>query len=61
VGCGVIARTTGAVGATRAVPVQIEGDPDHPANLGALCSKGAALEETLGLEGRLLTPRVRGR
>ena len=36
------------------------GDPDHPANLGRLCSKGAALGETLGLEGRLLHPEIRG-
>ena len=31
----------------------------HPANFGALCSKGAALGETLGLDGRLLHPMVR--
>jgi len=37
------------------------GDPDHPANFGRLCSKGAALGDTLELEGRLLHPRVRGR
>ena len=55
VGCGVLARIDpqGAV--------QISGDPDHPANRGALCSKGAALGETLGLDGRLLTPRLHGR
>ncbi len=35
------------------------GDPDHPANLGRLCSKGFALGETLGLEGRLLHPMLR--
>jgi assimilatory nitrate reductase catalytic subunit len=39
---------------------EIQGDPDHPANRGALCSKGAALGETVGLQGRLLRPRVRG-
>ena len=33
----------------------------HPANFGRLCSKGAALGETLGLEGRLLHPMVRPR
>ena len=38
---------------------QVSGDPEHPANLGALCSKGSALGETLGLEGRLLRPRLR--
>ncbi len=40
---------------------EISGDPDHPANRGALCSKGAALGETVGLAGRLLRPAVRGR
>ena len=32
------------------------GDPQHPANNGQLCSKGSALGDTLGLEGRLLRP-----
>ena len=50
VGCGVLAGADGAV----------TGDPDHPANLGRLCSKGAALGETLGLEGRLLHPQIDG-
>jgi assimilatory nitrate reductase catalytic subunit len=53
VGCGVLAMPDGRGGAT------IAGDPDHPANFGRLCSKGAALGETLGLEGRLLHPMVR--
>ena len=39
----------------------VRGDPDHPANLGRLCSKGAALAETLGLEDRLLHPEVAGK
>ena len=37
----------------------IAGDPEHPANFGRLCSKGTALGETVGLEGRLLRPRDR--
>ncbi len=37
----------------------IAGDPAHPANFGRLCSKGSALGETLGLEGRLLHPMIR--
>src|SRR5229473_2481322 len=41
------------------VGVSIAGDPAHPANFGALCSKGAALGETLGLDGRLLHPMMR--
>jgi assimilatory nitrate reductase catalytic subunit len=39
---------------------QIQGDKTHPANFGRLCSKGSALGETLGLEGRLLRPRIDG-
>lgn len=54
VGCGVLVSTDEEGGVT------IKGDPDHPANLGRLCSKGAALGETLGLEGRLLYPQVDG-
>ena len=53
VGCGVLA-TPGPDN------VAIKGDPDHPANFGRLCSKGSALGETLGLEGRLLAPRIHG-
>jgi assimilatory nitrate reductase catalytic subunit len=52
VGCGIVATPTGA----RAVT--IEGDPNHPANAGKLCSKGTHLGETVGLEGRLLHPMI---
>ncbi|WP_294275328.1 nitrate reductase [uncultured Sphingomonas sp.] len=52
VGCGIRATVTGDR------TVQIEGDPDHPANRGRLCSKGTHLGETVGLEGRLLTPMI---
>jgi len=54
VGCGVIAarRADGSV--------TITGDPEHPANFGRLCSKGAALADTLGLEGRILHPLIDG-
>ena len=38
--------------------ISLRGDTAHPANLGRLCSKGAALGETLGLEGRLLYPEI---
>jgi assimilatory nitrate reductase catalytic subunit len=54
VGCGIIVRTD-ATGT-----LTIKGDPDHPANFGRLCSKGAALGETLDLDGRLLSPVVNG-
>jgi assimilatory nitrate reductase catalytic subunit len=54
VGCGVIAEVQAGG------EVSVRGDPDHPANLGRLCSKGTALAETLGLEERLLFPEVNG-
>jgi len=49
VGCGVLAEAG-----------RVAGDPAHPANFSRLCVKGAALEETLSLPGRLLRPRLRG-
>ncbi|MDQ6432810.1 molybdopterin-dependent oxidoreductase [Mesorhizobium sp. LHD-90] len=55
VGCGVLARVA-ADGS-----VAVRGDPDHPANRGRLCSKGSALGETLGLDGRLLHPEIGGK
>ena len=55
VGCGIAAEVTGA----RAVTIR--GDEHHPANRGALCSKGTHLGETVGLEGRLLHPMIGGR
>ena len=54
VGCGVLASVDQVGGVT------IKGDPEHPANFGRLCSKGAALGDTLGTEGRLLYPEVEG-
>jgi len=35
------------------------GDELHPANFGRLCVKGSALGETIGLDGRLLHPKMR--
>ncbi|CDX17682.1 Nitrate reductase [Mesorhizobium sp. ORS 3324] len=55
VGCGVLAGIAADGKAT------VRGDLDHPANFGRLCSKGSALGETLGLEGRLLQPEIQGR
>ena len=52
VGCGVLATPDGAGGAS------ISADPEHPANFGKLCSKGAALDETLGSAGRLMHPTI---
>jgi assimilatory nitrate reductase catalytic subunit len=54
VGCGLRAARAADGG------YEIRGDPEHPANLGRLCSKGAALGETLGLAERLLYPEIRG-
>jgi assimilatory nitrate reductase catalytic subunit len=51
VGCGLRIAADGA----------ISGDPDHPANYGRLCSKGAALADTLATDGRLLYPQIAGR
>jgi assimilatory nitrate reductase catalytic subunit len=51
VGCGVLVERVPGGFAVR-------GDPEHPANRGRLCSKGAALGETLGEEGRLLRPMI---
>jgi len=54
VGCGVLVhsqdgRITG-----------VEGDPEHPANHGRLCSKGRALADTArSLHGRVLQPELR--
>jgi len=53
VGCGLIALSDARGGTA------VEGDPNHPANFGKTCSKGAALGETLGLGGRLLHPMLR--
>lgn len=57
VGCGVIISATQEAWA-------VGGDPDHPANKGRLCSKGAALIDSLDAEAerdfRLLFPNVDG-
>ncbi|MBW6398643.1 molybdopterin-dependent oxidoreductase [Roseomonas sp. HJA6] len=55
VGCGIRATPDGRGGAT------IEGDGEHPANRGRMCSKGSALGETLSLTDRLLHPEVGGK
>ena len=54
VGCGIIATPDGAGGAA------VSGDKTHPANHGRLCVKGAALGETLAIDGRLLYPTIHG-
>ncbi|MDH5426279.1 MAG: molybdopterin-dependent oxidoreductase [Gammaproteobacteria bacterium] len=54
VGCGVIASLN------EDGRVLIKGDAGHPANFGRLCSKGSALADTIGYDGRLLYPEVKG-
>jgi len=39
----------------------VEGDPDHPANFGRLCTKGSTLHLTTGLATRALVPELRAR
>lgn len=56
VGCGIAAGLKDV----DARLITITGDSTHPANGGRLCSKGTALNETLGLAGRLLRPRING-
>ncbi len=56
VGCGVIVHT-GLAGAGKII--NVEGDPDHPINEGALCSKGAALSQLANNENRITTPLYR--
>jgi len=51
VGCGLHVAADGT----------LTGDPQHPANCGRLCSKGAALADTLASDGRLLYPQIGSR
>lgn len=54
VGCGILASVdpNGTV--------SVKGDPEHPANFGRLCSKGANLAETLNADNRLMYPEIKG-
>ena len=53
VGCGILVHTRdGKV-------VNTEGDPDHPVNEGALCSKGGSLFHVVTNENRVRKPRYR--
>lgn len=53
VGCGMI------VGSVDGKVVNIEGDPDHPINQGALCSKGGTLSQLVNSEHRITRPMYR--
>ncbi len=53
VGCGILVHTReGKV-------INTEGDPEHPINEGALCSKGASLYQVVNNESRLQKPQYR--
>ena len=56
VGCGAIVHTSRR-GDGRVI--NIEGDPDHVINRGALCSKGASLKQLTENENRATTPMYR--
>ncbi|MBN9146242.1 MULTISPECIES: nitrate reductase [unclassified Novosphingobium] len=61
VGCGIAAQVAAAprqAGVPGERAVTIQGDGQHPANHGRLCSKGTHLGETVALEGRLLAPMI---
>ncbi len=54
VGCGVLIHSEGER------IVAVEGDPQHPANFGRLCSKGRSLPQTIAdHQGRVLFPELR--
>ncbi|HQS37181.1 MAG TPA: molybdopterin-dependent oxidoreductase, partial [Methylotenera sp.] len=53
VGCGVIIHSDNNQ------IIDVKGDPDHPANFGRLCTKGATLHLTAKLDNRLLYPEMR--
>ncbi len=56
VGCGALVHTS-KDGDGRVI--NIEGDPDHVINRGALCSKGASLRQLVENENRLTRPLYR--
>lgn len=53
VGCGML------VGAADGKVINIEGDPEHPINQGALCSKGSTLSQLVNNPRRLQKPTYR--
>ncbi|PZR13444.1 MAG: molybdopterin oxidoreductase [Azospirillum brasilense] len=60
VACGVILYSKGDVRkGEKAEIIHVEGDVDHPTNLGTLCPKGAALKDFIHAPTRLKQPMVR--
>ncbi len=53
VGCGII------VGVANSKVVNTEGDPDHPINRGALCSKGSSVSQLANSRQRITKPMYR--
>ncbi|MEO1957366.1 MAG: molybdopterin-dependent oxidoreductase, partial [Methylophilaceae bacterium] len=53
VGCGVIIESANDK------IIHVKGDPDHPANYGRLCTKGATLHLSAKLDNRALYPEMR--
>ena len=53
VGCGVL------VGAKEGRVLKVRGDPNHPANAGLLCGKGATLPQMMHTPDRLTAPLMR--
>lgn len=53
VGCGIIVHTLGGE------VVNIEGDPDHPINEGALCPKGSSVYQLRDNKARITKPLYR--
>ena len=60
VACGIILYSRGDLRkGERAEITHIEGDADHPTNLGTLCPKGAALKDFVHSPTRLTQPKLR--
>ena len=55
VGCGLL------VGLKGDTVVKVNGDPEHPANLGEICAKAVFLHRTIATRDRLLYPQMRPR
>ena len=53
VGCGMLVYQKGGK------VIQIEGDPEHPINLGSLCPKGASVMQLVNSDKRVTKPRYR--
>ena len=57
VGCGVIIESKVESGLEKII--HVKGDPDHPANFGRLCTKGATLHLSVKADNRALYPTMR--